>query len=76
MSQGNVTTLVGACAAQAIQHFGFKDVEYTTDSGANLTLKYDVSDVRVPIVPVFSHGSSWLRCARFEKGHIFVEFPH
>ena len=43
----------GAGALHVIQYFGLKDVEYTTDSGANLTLNCSVSDVRLPIVSVF-----------------------
>ena len=45
-SQGKVTTMVRAGASHAIRHFGLKDMQYTTDRGTNLTLKYDESDVR------------------------------
>ena len=35
------------------QHSRLEDVQYTTDSGANLTLKDDVSDARFPVLSVF-----------------------
>ena len=53
--------MVGAGASHAIQHFTFKDAQYTADSGATLALKYDVSDVRFPVVSVFR---MWPQCGR------------
>ena len=54
------------CITGHIRHFGLKDVQCTTESGANLTLKYDLSDVQFPIASV----DSWLcRAPRKKGGH-------
>ena len=75
LPQGNVTTMVGAGVSHAIQHFGLKDVQHTTDSGANLTLKYNVCDVRFPMVCVFRTVAAGC-VLHFESVHSFSEFPH
>ena len=75
VAQGIATTIVGAGASHAIQRLELKDVQCTTDSGANLTLKYDVSDVRFPIVFAFRVVAAGC-VVHFEKGHGFTEFPH
>ena len=59
VSQGNVTTMVGAGASHAIHHFRAQRRGIHDRQRCESNLKYDVADMKFPIVFVFRTSKPW-----------------